>query len=87
MGATRRPALAVSVAIDNRKDGAMNKDQETMAAKRRDFLRLAGLGSVSAVAGAAAGAVPAEAKEEPGAQAAGYRETVHVKKFYELARF
>ena len=65
----------------------MKKDQETTAAKRRDFLRLAGLGSVSAVAGAAAAAVPAEAKQEPSARATAYRETAHVKKAYELARF
>jgi hypothetical protein len=31
--------------------------------------------------------VPAEATEEPGARGAGYRETAHVKKAYELARF
>jgi hypothetical protein len=65
----------------------MKKEQETTAAMRRDFLKLAGLGSATAVASAAAAVVPAEAKEEPSAQAAGYRETVHVKKVYELARF
>jgi anaerobic selenocysteine-containing dehydrogenase len=65
----------------------MTKEQET-APKRRDFLKLAGLGSVSAVAGAAVAAVPAAAKEqEANAGAAGYRETAHVKKVYELARF
>ena len=65
----------------------MNKDQEAKGAKRRDFLKLAGLGSVTAVAGAAATVVPVEAKEEAPGRAAGYRETVHVKKVYELARF
>jgi hypothetical protein len=65
----------------------MKKEQETTAPKRRDFLRLAGLGSVTAAASAAATIVPAEAKEEPGSGAAGYRETGHVKKVYELARF
>jgi hypothetical protein len=66
----------------------MKKEQETTTPKRRDFLKLAGLGSVTAVASAAAAAVPAEAKEqEPNARAAGYRETTHVKKAYELARF
>ena len=65
----------------------MKKDQEATAARRRDFLKLAGLGSVTTVAGAAVAAAPAEAKEEPSAVRAGYRETAHVKKAYELARF
>jgi Ubiquitinol-cytochrome C reductase Fe-S subunit TAT signal len=65
----------------------MKKEQEATATKRRDFLKLAGLGSVTAVAGAAAAAVPVAAKEEPPGRATGYRETVHVKKVYELARF
>jgi hypothetical protein len=73
--------------IENREGGAMKKEQEATAAKRRDFLKLAGLGSVTAVAGAALVAVPVEAKEEPSAGGAGYRETAHVKKVYELARF
>ena len=65
----------------------MKKDQEATATKRRDFLKLAGLGSVTAVAGAAVAAAPAQANEEPSVRAAGYRETAHVKKAYELARF
>jgi hypothetical protein len=65
----------------------MKKEQEATAARRRDFLKLAGLGSVTAVAGAAVAAAPVEAKEEPRAGSAGYRETAHVKKAYELARF
>jgi hypothetical protein len=65
----------------------MKKEQEASGAKRREFLKLAGLGSVTAVAGAASVAAPAEAEEEPSARAAGYRETAHVRKVYELARF
>lgn len=65
----------------------MKKEREVTATKRRDFLKLAGLGSATAVVSAAAGVVPAEAKEEPSAVRAGYRETAHVKKAYELARF
>lgn len=53
---------------------------------RRELLKLAGLG---AVAGAAAVVSPkgrAEAAENrPSAR--GYRETAHVKTYYELARF
>lgn len=66
----------------------MEKEQETTAPKRRDFLKLAGLGSVTAVAGAAAASIPAEAKQpEPSSRGAGYRETAHVRQVYELARF
>jgi hypothetical protein len=64
----------------------MKKEQEATGAKRRDFLKLAGLGSMGAVAGAAV-AAPVEAKEEPSTRGSGYRETPHVKKAYELARF
>ena len=61
----------------------MKQEQVT---KRRDFLKLAGLGSLSGVAAVAAGTTPAEATSEP-PQGDGYRETAHVKKVYELARF
>jgi hypothetical protein len=73
---------------------AMRREQEVRSAPRRDFLRLAGLGGVAA-AGAAVlagggGARQAEAAaavtEQPGGRT-GYRETAHVKRFYELARF
>jgi hypothetical protein len=60
--------------------------QEKQVAKRREFLKLAGLGSLSGAAVVAAGAMPAEAKSEP-PQGDGYRESAHVKKVYELARF
>jgi len=65
----------------------MKKEQEAGGTKRREFLKLAGLGSAGAVAGAAAVAAPVVAKEEPSATAAGYHETAHVRKVYELARF
>jgi hypothetical protein len=61
----------------------MKQEQVT---KRRDFLRLAGLGGLSTAAVVAAGVGPAEATTEP-PQGDGYRETAHVKKAYELARF
>ena len=64
----------------------MKRDQETTGAKRREFLKLAGLGAVSGAA-AAVGAKPAEAEAGPQDRRAGYRETAHVKKVYELARF
>ena len=64
----------------------MRQEQETKAAKRRDFLRLAGSGAAGGVAVAASVvAPPVEAASEP-AQGAGYRETEHVRTAYELAR-
>jgi hypothetical protein len=69
----------------DREDGAMTKEQEGKAARRRDFLKLAGLGTLggaAAATAAAVGAAPVEAAEPKG-----YRETAHVKKVYELARF
>lgn len=60
--------------------------KQKQVTKRRDFLKLAGLGSLSSAAVVAAGTRPAEAKAEP-PQGDGYRETAHVKKVYELARF
>jgi hypothetical protein len=67
---------------------AMKKDKEaTTAAKRRQFLKLAGLGTLSGAAAAAIGGPAAEAKDDTGNRTTGYRETAHVKKAYELARF
>jgi hypothetical protein len=66
----------------------MRRDQkEAKPAARRDFLKLASLGAVAGTVAAAAGAErTAEAAEsQPGGK--GYRETAHVKKVYELARF
>ena len=66
----------------------MTEDRETRTAKRRDFLRLAGgsaAGGVAAVA--AAGVAPAKAEESAVKAASGYRESEHVRKVYELARF
>ncbi|HSR71553.1 MAG TPA: hypothetical protein VLL72_04165 [Kiloniellales bacterium] len=61
----------------------------TTAIDRRDFFRKAGLGA--GVAGAAAAGLSASkagaAEPTKGGSKAGYRETAHVKKFYELARF
>jgi len=70
----------------------MSKDQrkpgKTKTAQRRDFLKLAGLGTLAGAA-AAAGGTPrkaAAATAKPTTDA-GYRETEHVKKAYERARF
>jgi hypothetical protein len=55
---------------------------------RREFFKTAGLG---AAAGVAAGLVsepaPAKAAEAQAQQGQGYRETDHVKRYYELSKF
>ena len=67
----------------------LNPDTKTPPS-RRDFVRAAGLGVGAAVAGAASLSVtavkPAEAAAPKGKNA-GYRETEHVKRYYELAKF
>ena len=65
----------------------MGKKEETSIG-RRDFFRKAGLG-VGAVGAAAVGLSVTEAAAAPAkpSKGAGYQETEHVKKYYELARF
>ena len=66
----------------------MKRDEEKKPAGRRDFLKLASLGAIAGTVAAATGGKPEEAEAaEPAQGAKGYRETAHVKKFYELARF
>ena len=64
--------------------------KETVAIDRRDFFRKAGLGAGAAgaaVAGLAATKAEAADSVDGASKGAGYRETAHVKKFYELSRF
>ncbi len=65
----------------------MTDKTQAKAAGRRDFLKLAGLGTLAGAAVAVT--APAEQAEAAEAERAGggYRETEHVKKAYELARF
>ena len=66
----------------------VRKDGKTRTAPRRDFLKLAGLGTLAGAAAAAAGTpTKAEAATAKPSADAGYRETEHVKKAYELSRF
>lgn len=58
----------------------------THVADRRSFLKLASLGTVGTVA-AAASSVTAVATELAPEGRGDYRETEHVKRVYELARF
>jgi hypothetical protein len=67
---------------------AMSSDQDAKAGGRRQFLKLASLGAVAGTVAAVTGEGerPAQAAE-PEPQGKGYRETAHVRKVYELARF
>ncbi len=65
----------------------MGKDQdEKSVAERREFLKLATLGTVLGGAAITAGGI-AQAAMPDGAKSSGYRETEHVKTYYKLARF
>ena len=61
------------------------KDSQRVA--RRDLLKLAGLGSVTGAALMATSTGKAEAAAEAGRKDSGYRETKHVRTYYELAKF
>ncbi len=64
--------------------------KETVSVNRRDFFREASLGvgvAGAAVAGLSASKAKAAEPDADASKGAGYRETAHVKKFYELARF
>ncbi len=63
------------------------KKERGADASRRDFLRIAGIGTVAGGAALAVGAKPAEAVETRADGSLGYRETEHVKTFYKLAKF
>ncbi len=65
----------------------MSEQAERLTAKRREFLKLLGMGGAAGAAAlAAGGAAPSEAAA-PAQPETGYRETAHVRKFYETARF
>ena len=63
-------------------------EKEASAIGRRDFFRKASLGAGAAgVAAVGLTATQSEASSPDPKAAAGYRETEHVKKVYELSRF
>ncbi|MDE1968802.1 MAG: twin-arginine translocation signal domain-containing protein [Alphaproteobacteria bacterium] len=63
----------------------MTDRPEKNTAKRRDFLKLVGLGSVASAAALATG-TPAKAELSAKPKPSGYRETEHIRKYYETAR-
>jgi hypothetical protein len=56
-------------------------------ADRRGFLKMVGIGGVVGSVAAATGVAPSEAAEAKPENGSGYRETEHVRRYYELARF
>ena len=63
----------------------MTRKDTAIEADRRSFLKLAGLGAVAGSATLVAG--EAQAAAPVSETAVGYRETEHVKTFYDTARF
>lgn len=67
---------------------AMKQSQKKVdQADRRNFLKLAGAGMVGSGAALAATVTPAAATAETTQETGTYRETEHVKRYYELAKF
>ena len=63
----------------------MTEKPEKIVASRRSFLKLVGAGAVAGSA-VAASTTKSEAAE-PVREGANYRETEHVRRYYELAKF
>ena len=64
-----------------------NGQQDKARVKRRDFLKQAGLIAGTAGVAAVVGKPKAAAAADADAKGLGYRETEHVRTYYELAKF
>jgi len=64
----------------------MSEQADRLMAKRREFLKLLGMGGAAGAAALTVGGV-APSQAAPAQPETGYRETAHVRKFYETARF
>lgn len=66
----------------------MKRKKQTQGVGRRDLLRLAGLGGAVGAAAVVVGSRrKAEAAVEDVRKDSGYRETEHVRTYYDLAKF
>lgn len=63
----------------------MERETEKQAIDRRAFLRTASLGAGVAAAAAVTGSAAQAAVSEPVTDEAGYRESEHVRRYYDLA--
>jgi hypothetical protein len=65
----------------------MSDKSKEATAGRRDFLKLAGLGTVVGGAALLSGRSPSEAATPASAKGTGYRETEQIRTYYSTARF
>ncbi|MDX2288268.1 MAG: formate dehydrogenase [Hyphomicrobiaceae bacterium] len=67
----------------------MTRDDDVLKSDRRGFLRLAGVGVVGGSAAAVTTVVDAVAAPavDPQPTSGSYRETEHIRRYYELAKF
>ena len=65
----------------------MSAKKEKQRVARRDLLKFAGLGGVAGAAAIATSAGKAEAASIKDVKSSGYRETEHVRTYYDLAKF
>ena len=65
----------------------MKRKKASQEVGRRDMLRLAGLGGVAGAAAVAGAAGKSEAAQQVESKGSGYRETEHVRTYYETAKF
>lgn len=65
----------------------MKSKEGSQKVARRDLLKLAGLGGVAGAAFVATSSGKADAAAEGVRKDSGYRETEHVRTYYELAKF
>jgi hypothetical protein len=72
--------------MSQKRPEASESEKQASGIARRDFFKLAGLSAGGAAAALVATSVPASA-EPAGKTTARYRETAHIKTYYELAKF
>jgi anaerobic selenocysteine-containing dehydrogenase len=63
----------------------MSKERKSLP--RRDFLKAAGIAGGAAGLAAATSSSKSQAAVPAGRKSAGYRETEHIRKYYESARY
>ena len=65
----------------------MKQDKDRPQTDRRGFLKLAGVGVAAGGVAMAVGKDPAQSRQDKPSESGGYRETEHVRTYYDLARF
>lgn len=65
----------------------MNTESKKQRVARRDLLKIAGLGGAAGAAALAGTTGKAEAATVENEKSSGYRETEHVRTYYDLAKF